>query len=86
MWVGYGSNVQVTHFLEPSPESNDKGAHLRPQLTAVRHKALFECAITSHRKSEIISRTTRHSWEKYFLERRRKFSGPWHMKMQRRKL
>jgi len=64
---GYGANVQITPFLEPSPVSKHKGAHLRPQLTPVNHKKLLERAITSHRKFEIISCITSHSWKKYFF-------------------
>jgi len=85
-WGGYGVNVQVTHFLEPCPESKHKGKHLRPQPTAVRHKALFECTITSYRKFEIICCITSHMWKKYLLDWRGKVSGPWHMKKQRREL
>ena len=83
---GYGVNVQVTHFLEPCPESKHKWGHIRPQPTAVRHKALFECTITSHRKFEIICCITSRSWKKYLLDWRGKVSGSWHMEKQRRKL
>jgi hypothetical protein len=74
-WGGYGVNVQVTYFLEPCPESKHKWAHLRPQLTAVRHKALFECTITSHRKFEIICFITSRRWKKYLLVWRGKVFG-----------